>query len=102
MSQPEQPKGSSTAGAVSVARPGAGSPLAGPGTGRTHSEVLASRGERLTSFDPADFAALTGREEDWRFTPLKRLAKLHEGAVADGTDKVELHLPEGATVEQVG
>ena len=102
MSQPEQPKGSSTAGAVSVARPGAGSPLAGPGTGRTHSEVLASRGERLTSFDPADFAALTGREEDWRFTPLKRLAKLHEGAVADGTDKIELHLPEGATVEQVG
>ena len=107
MSQPEQTKGSSTAAAVSVARPGAGSPLAGPGTGRTHSEVLASRGERPTSFDPADFAALTGREEDWRFTPLKRLARLHEahrdgGAVADGTDKVELHLPEGATAEQVG
>ena len=102
MSQPEQPKGSSTAAAVSVARPGDGAPLAGPGTGRTHSEVLASRGERLTSFDPADFAALTGREEDWRFTPLKRLAKLHEGAVADGTDKIELHLPEGATAEQVG
>ena len=102
MSQPEQTKGSSTAAAVSVARPGAGAPLAGPGTGRTHSEVLASRGERPTSFDPADFAALTGREEDWRFTPLKRLAKLHEGAVADGTDKVELHLPEGSSAEQVG
>jgi len=107
MSEPEQPKGSSTAGAVSVARPGDGAPLAGPGTVRTHSEVLASRGERLTSFDPADFAALTGREEDWRFTPLKRLAKLHgvdghSGAVADGTDKVELHLPEGASAEVVG
>jgi Fe-S cluster assembly protein SufD len=102
MSQPEQPKGSSTAGAVSVARPGDGAPLAGPGTGRTHSEVLASRGERLTSYDPADFAALTGREEDWRFTPLKRLARLHEGAAADGTDKIELHLPEGATAEVVG
>jgi Fe-S cluster assembly protein SufD len=106
MSQPEQPKGSSTAAAVSVARPGDGAPLAGPGTGRTHSEVLASRGERLTSFDPADFAVLTGREEDWRFTPLKRLAKLlgadGHGAASDGTDKVELHLPEGASVEQVG
>ena len=102
MSQPEQPKGSSTAAAVSVARPGDGAPLAGPGTGRTHSEVLASRGERLTSFDPADFAALTGREEDWRFTPLKRLAKLHEGAAADGTDKIEMHLPEGASAEVVG
>ena len=107
MSQPEQPKGSSTAAAVSVARPGDGAPLAGPGTGRTHSEVLASRGERLTSFDPADFAALTGREEDWRFTPLKRLGKLHEvnghgGAAADGTDKIEMHLPEGASAEVVG
>ena len=102
MSQPEQPKGSSTAAAVSVARPGDGAPLAGPGTGRTHSEVLASRGERLTSFDPADFAALTGREEDWRFTPLKRIGRLHEGAAADGTDKVELHLPEGASAEVVG
>ncbi len=106
MSQPEQPKGSTTAAAVSVARPGDGAPLAGPGTGRTHSEVLASRGERLTSFDPADFAALTGREEDWRFTPLKRLAKLlgadGRGAAADGTDKVELHLPAGASAEQVG
>ena len=104
-SQPEQTKGSSTAAAVSVAQPGAGSPLAGPGTGRTHSEVLASRGERPTSFDPADFAALNGREEDWRFTPLKRLAKLHEadsGAVADGTDKIEMHLPEGASAEVVG
>ena len=102
MSQPEQTKGASTAAALSVAKPGAGAPLAGPGTGRTHSEVLASRGERLTSYDPADFAALTGREEDWRFTPLKRLAKLHEGAVADGTDKVELRLPEGASAEVVG
>ena len=102
MSQPEQTKGASTAAAVSVAKPGAGSPLAGPGTGRTHSEVLASRGERPTSYDPADFAPLTGREEDWRFTPLKRLGGLHQGAAADGSDKVEFHLPEGASVETVG
>ena len=101
MSQAEQSKGASTAAAVSVAQPGAGAPLAGPGTGRTHSEVLASRGERPTSYDPADFAALTGREEDWRFTPLKRLGKLHQGAAADGSDKVELHLPEGASSEVV-
>ncbi|MBR7825260.1 Fe-S cluster assembly protein SufD [Actinospica sp. MGRD01-02] len=106
-SQPEQTKGSSTAAAVSVAQPGSGAPLAGPGTGRTHSEVLASRGERPTSYDPADFAPLTGREEDWRFTPLKRLAKLHEadgdgGAPADGSDKIALHLPEGATAVLVG
>jgi len=102
MSQPEQSKGASTAAAVSVAKPGAGSPLAGPGTGRTHSEVLASRGERPTSYDPADFAALTGREEDWRFTPLKRLGGLHQETAADGADKVELRLPEGSSSEVVG
>jgi Fe-S cluster assembly protein SufD len=107
MSQPEQSKGATTAAAVSVAGPGAGAPLAGPGTGRTHSEVLASRGERPTSYDPAGFAALTGREEDWRFTPLKRLGRLlgrdgHSAVPADGTDKVELSLPEGVTAEQVG
>lgn len=37
----------------------------------------ASRGERLKSYNLADFAPLNGREEDWRFTPLKRLRGLH-------------------------
>ncbi len=102
----ETNKGATTAAAVTVAGPGAGAPLAGPGTGKTHSEVLASRGERFASYDPAAFPALTGREEDWRFTPLKRLRGLHDGsAAADGErgeDKVELSLPDGVTAEQVG
>ncbi|WP_323961811.1 Fe-S cluster assembly protein SufD [Arthrobacter sp. JZ12] len=41
----------------------------------------ASRGERLKSYKLADFAPLTGREEDWRFTPLKRLRGLHTDAL---------------------
>ncbi|NWN87114.1 MAG: Fe-S cluster assembly protein SufD [Micrococcaceae bacterium] len=36
-----------------------------------------SRADRKTSFDLADFPVLTGEEEDWRFTPLHRLAGLH-------------------------
>jgi Fe-S cluster assembly protein SufD len=32
---------------------------------------------RLVSFDPADFSVPTGREEVWRFTPLRRLRGLH-------------------------
>lgn len=103
----ETNKGATTAAAVTVAGPGAGAPLAGPGTGKTHSEVLASRGERFASYDPAAFPAVTGREEDWRFTPIKRLRGLHDGtAAADGAgrgaDKVELSLPDGVTAEQVG
>ena len=34
------------------------------------------------SFDPADFAVPTGREEEWRFTPLRRLRGLHADAAA--------------------
>jgi len=97
----EMNKGATTAAAVTVAAPGAGAALAGPGTGKTHSEVLASRGERFTSVDPAAFPAVTGREEDWRFTPLARLRGLHEGAAADGSAKVAWELPEGASREQV-
>ena len=29
------------------------------------------------SYDPADFAVPGGREEEWRFTPLRRLRGLH-------------------------
>jgi Fe-S cluster assembly protein SufD len=45
---------------------------------------LHSRG----SADPADFAVPTGREEEWRFTPLRRLRGLHSDAPlsADGVE----------------
>jgi len=36
----------------------------------------ASRAERRTSFDVADFPVPNGREEEWRFTPIDRLAPL--------------------------
>lgn len=39
----------------------------GTGTG-------ASRADRFMSFNSADFAAPTGHEEEWRFTPMKRIA----------------------------
>lgn len=55
------------------------------------------------SFDVNDFPVPNGREEEWRFTPLRRLKGLHDGsAVADGTDKVDIDAPEGVTVETVG
>ncbi len=39
---------------------------------------------RIHSGDPADFPVLTGREEEWRFTPLERLGGLHDGSAAAG------------------
>ncbi len=40
----------------------------------------ASRAARLTSFDVADFPVPTGREEEWRFSPVDRLAPLFDAA----------------------
>jgi Fe-S cluster assembly protein SufD len=36
-----------------------------------------SRLHEKQSYDPADFAVPSGREEEWRFTPLRRLRSLH-------------------------
>jgi Fe-S cluster assembly protein SufD len=49
-----------------------------------------SRLHERQSFDPADFAVPTGREEEWRFTPLGRLRDLHsDSALASGKVTVE-------------
>src|SRR3954451_9167326 len=39
-----------------------------------------SRASRPTSFDVADFPVPNGREEEWRFSPIDRLAPLFAGA----------------------
>jgi len=53
------------------------------------------------SFDPADHPVPTGREENWRFTPLKRLRGLHDDApLGTGTANVSVDAAEGVTVEE--
>jgi Fe-S cluster assembly protein SufD len=74
----------------------AGEKLSGPGTPPPRSAA-----DRVASFDPADFPLPTGREEDWRFTPLKRLRGLLDGAASDGQLKWTADLPEGVTATEV-
>jgi len=51
----------------------------------------------------ADFAVPTGREEEWRFTPMRRLAGLHDGTAAGGgTVVVDVDAPPEVSVETVG
>ena len=51
------------------------------------------------SFDVADHTVPTGREEIWRFTPLKRLKGLHADAPLDGRNtKATWNAPEGVSV----
>jgi Fe-S cluster assembly protein SufD len=95
--------GGTTAASISVHEEGAGSPLAGPGTGRAVSQPADARVEQHASFDVADFPVPTGREEEWRFTPLDRLRGLHDGTAADGGKvTVSTWAPEEVTTEWVG
>ena len=52
----------------------------------------------VVSLDVNDFAIPTGREEQWRFTPLKRLAGLHEAQTPVGNPvSVVTELAEGVS-----
>lgn len=55
------------------------------------------------SYEVTDFAAPGGREEAWRFTPLRRLRGLHNGgATPGGKILVEVEAASEVTVETVG
>ena len=54
----------------------------------------------MQSFDVADFPVPAGREEEWRFTPLRRLRGLHsETGLADGKVSVAVDAAPGIAVE---
>ena len=54
------------------------------------------------SFEVSDHPVPTGREEIWRFTPLKRLKGLHDDAPLTGEDfDTKLEAPEGVSIERV-
>jgi Fe-S cluster assembly protein SufD len=51
--------------------------------GAVEASAPVSRLHELRSYDPADFGVPSGREEEWRFTPLRRLRGLHSDAPLD-------------------
>ncbi|MGV0603788.1 Fe-S cluster assembly protein SufD [Mycolicibacterium sp. XJ1904] len=62
-----------------------------------------NKGEIFTSFDVNAFEVPGGRDEIWRFTPLKRLRGLHDGsAVASGSAGITVSERPGVTIEKVG
>lgn len=74
---------------------------AAPGSGSTL--AAANKGELFASFDVNAFEVPGGRDELWRFTPLKRLRGLHDGsAVAGGSAGITVTERPGVTVETVG
>lgn len=75
---------------------------AGPGS---HSHggpaPTGSPAERFTSTDPDAFGVPTGREETWRFTPMRRIRPLLDGAPSDAHLTWTTDLPEGAELVSV-
>ena len=66
----------------------------------------ANKGEQFASFDVDAFEVPGGRDELWRFTPLKRLRGLHDGSAgsdgkATGSAHIGVSEQPGVTVETV-
>ncbi|WP_041840773.1 Fe-S cluster assembly protein SufD [Actinoplanes friuliensis] len=62
-----------------------------------------TKSQVLRSFDVADFPALKGLEEEWRFTPIKRLGELVTATALTGTAPgyAPGDLPAGVSLTQV-
>ncbi len=68
--------------------------------GAAETSAPVSRLHELRSYDPADFGVPSGREEEWRFTPLRRLRGLHSDAsLSDGKVSVAVDAAAGVAVE---
>jgi Fe-S cluster assembly protein SufD len=62
---------------------------------------LSKRDDRTRSFDPADFAVPNGREEEWRFTPVRKLSDFFTDEATEARLKIDSDLPEGLSVEEI-
>ena len=69
-----------------------------PSTPRSPADV---RPERVRSADPDVYGPPTGREEEWRFTPLDRLRVLLDGAPSDARLTADSVLPDGVELAAV-
>jgi Fe-S cluster assembly protein SufD len=60
-----------------------------------------SPAERFTSLDPDAFGVPTGREETWRFTPMKRVRTLLDGVPSGRHPEWDADLPDGVELTAV-
>ncbi|MFF8817737.1 Fe-S cluster assembly protein SufD [Leucobacter sp. NPDC015123] len=60
-----------------------------------------TRSDRLKSANLADFPAITGREVNWKFTPVAEIAALTGGDLANSNSKLEVSEADGVEVTSV-
>jgi len=65
------------------------------------SDRVASHLHPVPSYDLADHPKPAGREEIWRFTPLKRLRGILDGEASDGHLKWDTAVPAGVTITEI-
>lgn len=66
--------------------------------------VLANKGDVFSSFNVEDFSVPHGKDEEWKFTPLRKLRGLHNGTAADpvaASISVETASQDGVAVDVV-
>jgi Fe-S cluster assembly protein SufD len=61
---------------------------------------IQTRSERPASYEVGDFAVPNGREEEWRFTPVKKLKGLYADEPGSQA-RIDVEAPDGVTVETV-
>lgn len=87
---------------MTAATPNGSNVTLDPSQTRVTSAVpVQTRSERFHSADPADFSPVTGREPEWRLTPVSELGALIDGPLDGGAYPVDCTPPEGVTVEFV-
>lgn len=69
----------------------------------SHGAVVpqSDRAERITSYDVADFTTPHGREEEWRFTPIRKLSRIFAAAPSSAELVRKVSLPAGVTVSEI-
>jgi len=63
---------------------------------------IQARNERVRSYKVADFAAISRREEQWKYTTSEQLRGLDEDALSEFMGDLELKSPDGVTTAWVG
>jgi Fe-S cluster assembly protein SufD len=76
-------------------------PGASSAGGHSHGPGERPRAERFTSRNPDEFGVPTGREEEWRFTPLARMRDLLQPFDAGTPLTVETSAPDQVEVREV-
>jgi Fe-S cluster assembly protein SufD len=83
------------------ARATAVQPGASSAGGHSHGPGERPRAERFTSRNPDAFGVPTGREEEWRFTPLARMRDLLQPLAATDPPEVTVDAPDGVEIRRI-